>query len=290
MNKTKITILSNNLSSNGVTRCLSIAHALSKNYAVEIVGTIFQRGIWAPARESAIPIKSVSAEQFPRYFLKMRELLRLADDDVIIACKLRFPSLGVALLKRLMTGTQVILDIDDEVAMTLPGRKDSLQLRLRNPNGDLTTRLIRHLFWFANTVICVSHFFQKQYGGVVVPHGQDPIAFDPARYDAQVIRHDLEIGDGETLIGFIGTPHPHKGIDVQLEAVSRLQRDDMRVMIVSAAADHPYVLSLQAQYAKLMLLVPPQPLERVPYTLPPLIWCCYHNGIVRRASARCRRN
>lgn len=268
MNKTKITILSNNLSSNGMTRCLSIAHALSKNYAVEIVGTTFQHEVWSPARESAIPIKAVPAEQFPRYFQKIRELLRLADGDVIIACKLRFPSLGIALLKRFISGTPVILDIDDdEVAMTLPGRKDSLLLRLRNPNGDLTTRLIRPFFRFANAVFCVSRFFQKQYGGVIVPHGQNPVAFDPARYDAEAIRCELKIGDGETLIGFIGTPHPHKGIDVLLEAVARLQRNDVRVMVVGAVPSQPYVQTLQKQYARLMRMVPPQPLDRVPYYL-----------------------
>lgn len=268
MNKTKITILSNNLSSNGLNRCLSIAYALSENYAVEIVGTTFQREVWPPARESVIPIKAVSEEQFPRYFQTMRELLRLADGDVIIACKLRFPSFGVALLKRLMTGTPVILDIDDdEVAMTLPGRKDGLLLRLRNPNGDLTTRLIRPFSRFASAVFCVSRFFQKQYGGVIVPHGQNPVALDPARYDAKAIRRELRISDGETIIGFIGTPHPHKGIDVLLEAVARLQRDDVRVMMVGAVAPHPYVQTLQAQYANLMLLVPPQPLDRVAYYL-----------------------
>lgn len=268
MKKLKVTIISNNLSSNGMTRCLSIAHALSKNYVVEIVGTTFQREVWSPARDSLIPIIGVSAEQFPRYVRGIRELLRLADGDVIIACKLRFPSYGIALIKRMISGTPVILDIDDdEVAMTLPGRKDSLLMRLRNPNGDLTTRLIRPFFRFANTVFCVSRFFQKQYGGMIVPHGQNSVSFDPARYDTQAIRRELNIGDGEFLIGFIGTPHPHKGIEVLLEAVARLQLDDVRVMMVGASASHLYVQTLQTQYAKQMLLVPPQPLDRVPYYL-----------------------
>lgn len=268
MGKTKITIISCNLSSNGLNRCLSLAHALSTNYAVEIIGTTFQREVWPPAHESGIPIKAVSVEQFPRYFQTIRELLRMADGDVIIACKLRFPSFGVALLKRLISGTPVILDIDDdEVAMTMPGRKERLLLRLRNPNGDLTTRLMHPLFRFANAVFCVSHFFQKQYGGVIVPHGQDPVTLDPARYDAQAIRRDLNIGDNEAIVGFIGTPHPHKGIDLLLEAVALLKRSDVRVMIVGAAVDDHYVQTLQAQYANSMLLVPPQPLSRVPYYL-----------------------
>ena len=249
MHKTKVSIISCNLSSNSLNRCLAIARALERDYSVEIVGTTFLREIWPPARDATTPIKAVSVEQFPRYFRAMRELMRLADGEVIIACKLRFPSFGVALLKRWLSGTPIILDIDDEVAMTLPGRKDGLVLRLRSPNGDIYTRLIRPFFRFADGVFSVSRYFQRQYGGVIVPHGQDPAALDLARYDALGIRNELEIKEGETVTGFIGTPHPHKGIDLILEAVARLNRNDVRAIIVGATPDHPYVYSLQTKYA-----------------------------------------
>lgn len=264
----KITILAQNLSSNSLNRCLSIARALEQEYSVEIVGTTFLREIWPPARNATTPIKAVSVEQFPRYFQTMRELMRLADGEVIIACKLRLPSFGVALLKRWVCGTPVILDIDDdEVAMTLPGRKDSLLLRLRNPNGDITTRLIRPFFRYADAVFSVSRYFQRQYGGVIVPHGQDPVAMNPALYDAHAIRRELNIGNHENVVGFIGTPHPHKGIDLLLDAVVALRRHDVRVLIVGASPDHPVVQALKAKYEKFMLLIPPQPITRAPYYL-----------------------
>ncbi|MHB0989834.1 MAG: glycosyltransferase [Burkholderiales bacterium] len=270
----KISILSMNLSTNCTNRCLRIAQALDNSYEVEIVGATFGVGtnwgvgIWPPLENTVIPIRPVRGDYLPGFIRSIIQLLKMLDGDVIIACKPRFPSLGIALIKKFISGTPVILDVDDdELAQTLPGKKASFLKQLINTSGYLFTR-ITHPFWkWADAVFTVSEHFRHTYGGTIVPHGQDPLLLDPARYDRNIIRSEIGIADDEFIITFIGTPQHQKGIDLILEAIKKLNAPKLKLMIIGFDKNDSYQTVLKQHYEKIIILIPPQPIEKIPYSL-----------------------
>lgn len=265
---TKISIISMNLATNCTNRCLLLADALAPKYNVELAGTSFGpggRGLWAPIKDAGLPIKAVTGDLLPGYLPQIRDLLRLLDGDLIIACKPRFPSFGVSLIKRALRGTPVILDIDDdELVMTEPGRQASLVHKLRSTNGFLFTRALHPLHRMANGVFCVSEVFRKTYGGIIVPHGRDPTVFDPAKFDRQALRRQLGFPDDAIVIGFIGTPHPQKGTDLIATAAARTGDPRIRVMIAGATAGDSHTEELRRCFGERVLLLPPFPASKVP--------------------------
>lgn len=270
----KISILSMNMSSNCTNRCYKIAQALSPEYEVEILGPMFGvgdrwgEGIWPPLEGSKIPLNPVRGDYFPGFLQSIWQLLKRTNGDVIIACKPRFPSFGVALLKRLFSGKPVILDVDDdELAQTMPGKKAKLIKKLINPSGYLFTRLIHPLHRWANAVFVVSDHFKKTYGGTIVPHGQDPAELDPARYNATEIKQALGAAEDEILLAFVGTPQYQKGIDLILDAIVRVNNPRLKLMIIGADPSDSYTAELGAQYGSKLLLIPPQPVTKIPYFL-----------------------
>lgn len=270
----KVTIISMNLSTNCTNRCLRIAQALSSRYDVEIVGTTFGigkrwgEGIWPPLEGIAVPIRFVKGDYLPMYIKSIWILLSYIDGDVIIACKPRFPSFGIALIKKLVSGKPVILDIDDdELAQIMPGKRASIIKKLINTSGYLFTRITHRLCRFADCVFTVSEYFRSIYGGVIVPHGQDPVGLNPDKYDRMKIRDELNINNQEIIIGFIGSPQYQKGVDLILEAIAQIGNSNIKLMIVGAVAEDPYIKKLKEQYGPSLILVAPQPLEKLPYFL-----------------------
>jgi len=53
------------------------------------------------------------------------------------------------------------------------------------------------------------------------------------------IRRGYGVGDGGSLLAFVGTSQPRKRIDVAIEAVGRLVRDGLRVVLVIAGRRRP---------------------------------------------------
>ena len=274
MRKLKVSIVSMNLSTNCTNRCVRIAQALSSTYEVEIVGTTFGvgtrwgEGLWPPLEGVSIPIRAVRGGYLPGYLKSFWKLLSSLDGDIIIACKPRFPSLGVALIKKMISGKPVILDVDDdELAQTLPGKKAPLLKKLISANGYLLTR-ITHPFWkFADSVFTVSAHFRRTYDGIIVPHGQDPTELDPERYDRSEIRNEMNIAADDVVIGFVGSPQYQKGIDLILEAIQKLGNENLKLLIIGADEKDAYLSSLKEQYGPTMITIPPQPIEKIPYFL-----------------------
>ena len=270
----KITIASMNLSTNCTNRCLRLGQALAPHYEVEIVGPTFGignnwgKGIWPPLEKVDIPIRSVAGDIMPMFVKSIWNLLKIMDGDVIIACKPRFPSFGVALVKRALSGTPVILDIDDdELAQTLPAKSFRLRRKLSHTHEYQYTSWVHRLHSKADAIFTVSENFRKTYGGVIVPHGMDPYELDPAKFNRETIRQELGIKPSDIIIGFVGTPNPHKGIDLILKAMQVINRPELKLMIVGAEPEDDYVKFMNQQYGRHLILIPQQPLELIPYFL-----------------------
>jgi len=177
-------------------------------------------------------------------------------------------SFGVSLIKRRLSGTPVILDVDDdELAQTLPGRQARFVARLRNPIGYDTTRILDRWRRSADATFCVSDYLRQRYGGVIVPHGVNAGAFDPETVDRPTVRRDLGFHDSQVVFGFIGTPRPAKGIELLADVLKAVDDPSIRLLVVGAVDDDPIVAKLRSEHGDMLKLLPMQPLPELPKLL-----------------------
>ncbi len=112
---------------------------------------------------------------------------------------------------------------------------------LRNVWRRLVGWRVRYLFrlrvpaLLSNKVICVSHATRAQlvreYGypenkAVVIHNGVDFTRFFPARHGHRPVRQSLALESAETVLVFVGRLSPEKGIEVFLQALSKLAREN----------------------------------------------------------------
>ena len=160
--------------------------------------------------------------------------------DFVWVCKPRFPGLYVAMHLRNASDCPIALDIDD-YELSFFRNRDKAPLP-SNTLGALQANRV-HLADLAATVLghsVIDRFdlrtvsnvtLQRAFGGELVPHARDPDEFDPARFDRAALRERLGVPADAKLVAFIGTIREHKGILRVCEALSRLDRDDVWLLV-----------------------------------------------------------
>lgn len=237
----RIFILSHDLSHNCLGRAVVLAKALERSYEVEIVGPCFGPDIWFPCRDAGITYRKVEGEIFlPQFTSLFARLLDKLKGDAVIAVKPRPTSFGVALMHRALTRRPILLDIDDDEMAFYDGddwRQWERKVLLRRPNSPLYTAMLESAIPTADRISVATRALQDRYGGVYLPHVKDPAALDPARFKPDEIRSRRGFEPGEKLVVFAGSPRLHKGLDVLLEALNILGRDDVKLVVIGASND-----------------------------------------------------
>ena len=211
----KISILCFDMAHNCLGRAYLLAKVLQRKYDVEILGSLFPEhgdSVWKPCDTGEFQYHMVSGGNFPEYFPSVRDLLKNITGDVIYASKLRAPSYGVALLKKISSFKPVVVDIDD-LETSWYGKeawKTSWKSLVKNPIGPLHTLWMEKLYWLANEKTTVSLEFQKRFGGIIVPHGKDTDHFNPERFNRKKLRQQFGVDDYKIII-FLEQPIPIKG-------------------------------------------------------------------------------
>jgi len=264
----KISVICFDLSHNCLGRAYLLGKVLRRRYDVEIHGFIHPRGqqtIWSPCNTGEFEYEVVNAKRFPAFLGSMSNLLRDIDGDVIYASKLRLPSFGVGMLAKLFKSRPLLLDVDDlEVSWN---HKMPLRRKLRsvlNPCGQLHTELIEKFVGMADNITTVSSALKDRYGrGVLIPHGRDTAHMDPARYEGDQLRSELKLSPYK-IIMFLGTPRQHKGLEDVISAMNRLDRPDLRFMVIGAGSDPRYEDLLQSVANNRLILHAEVPFHDVP--------------------------
>jgi glycosyltransferase involved in cell wall biosynthesis len=207
----------------------------------------------------------MGGRNFPSFFKDMAEMAGSLNGDVIYASKLRLPTYGIALLKKLSKGKPIVLDIDDLETSWYVHLKGLRRLKtILDPTGPYPTKWMEYLVRFADEVTTVSTQFQKKYGrGIIVPHGKDTEAFDPEKYDRRAMRQRLGV-DNCKVIMFLGSARPHKGLDDIVRAIKILGRTDIRLIVVGAGADKKYDALLKELGGETVILHGEIPFKDIP--------------------------
>lgn len=271
----KITLLSFDLSRNAVGRLYPLARVLQRRHEIEIVGPVFGEGIYAPYA-AELDARTVRGRRWPAFWGEARRLLAMISGDVIYALKPRPASFGLALLHKWRRGTPVVLDIEDwEVGEHLSqGWRHFVQTSVLRgwfqPNGFQYTLPLEALVRAADHITVSSRFLQRRFGGTLLPYGPDTAEFDPARpalLDRSALRRRWKLPPDDHLILFTGTPNPHKGLSTLIAALHRLNRPELKLLLVGSHAADPQVRALRIQAGDQMIYLPAQPHHRMPELL-----------------------
>ena len=239
----KVAVLAWDIGHNPLGRAHVLAGVLSRHFEVEIWGAQFERygsGVWAPLRESSIPVRTFAGRTFPAHLGVMNEVAAKIDADAIYVSKPRFPSYGLGVMAKQLRNRPLVLDVDDHELAFFEETEgldihDVLKMRgvadVTLPFERTWTRACMPLIDAADEVTVSNVALQERFGGVIVPHARDERVFDPARYDRAETRRRLGVSEHDRLLLFGGTPRVHKGIVDVLRALDRLADDRYRVLL-----------------------------------------------------------
>lgn len=261
----KISFLVPSISTNCLGRAYMLAKVLSRRYEVELIGpTLWGRGIWKPCDTGEFTYKVIEWRGPKTLRKATKEILSSITGSVIYAMKPMFTSYGVALIRKLTDRTPVILDIDDwEVGFLHERWRTARGSLIRGSDLPWATLVLDRLVRCADDVTVVSDFLLRKYGGNKIPHGRDTELFDPALYDRLTLRETHGLS-GWKVIMFLGSLQIYKGLEDLLEAVRSLPRRDVRVMLIGANKEEPYVRKLMSLGGEHLQLVEMQPFADIP--------------------------
>ena len=262
----KVTLISESLSGNCLTRAYALAGILQERYDVEIIGPVSSEGIYRGCDDGRFNYFGAAYSRYPKFLVEATRLLRKIDGDVLLPVKLRPTSYGIGLLKKLLSRRPIILDISDwELALFkgMDWRRQSKRELLLDPNSYLYTLWMEKLVRFADDIIVTSRFLQRKFGGVIVPHGRDTDSFNPALFNREKLRKDFGI-EGYKIILYCGKPTEHSSLEDVVLALDKLEDSNIRLMIVGADKVNPSIQRLIRLGRKWLILEGLKPWSDVP--------------------------
>jgi glycosyltransferase involved in cell wall biosynthesis len=155
-------------------------------------------------------------------------------------------------------GLPLVLDLDDwELGLFLEGVAAWPRWRQAVWGRPVAARIAAalHLEELARTApsatLVNSRALQGMFGGSVAYTAADAAAFDPIRADGAAFRVRHGIPVAAPLVGFLGTPHPHKGVESLLAAMALLRRElpAARLLVVGVPPHNAYYARLAADPA-----------------------------------------
>lgn len=220
-----VTLFVHDLAANSIVRAGPLAEALAHEYRVEMVGLLLSGpDVYAPYR-GRFPVRGLRCEpRLASIVAAAPKLARMADGDVLYACKPLFSTLLPAVLASRRGGRPLLLDVEDDerapraVEVPLGGVRGLLQ-RVEARHA-LRARAVHPLSHLASAVTVSTRGLQRKYGGTLVRHGPDPAVFQPGPdlLPRPAVRRRFGLPAQGPVALFAGWPRPHKGWETILRA------------------------------------------------------------------------
>lgn len=241
----KITVLTPDLSHNCLSRAYLLARVLQKSNEVEIAGPAFGDGIWLPLRrDRTVRFRLLEEVHSSMTWRDMKRLASSINGDVIFASKPLMTSFGIGLMAKFSSGKSLVLDIDDwdlGIRREILKRRKDFRGKLRylkescleycSLESILNPYLAENLSFLAEGITVSNRFLKRRFGGEIIWHPRDIDFFDPEKYDRKAIRDRLGFGNRKVIL-FLGTPHPHKGVEDLIRAVSLIPHPEILLALV----------------------------------------------------------
>ena len=263
----KICILCFDLSNNSLGRAGLLAMALTSRYEVEIIGPSRSGNIWFPMKDLNIPIHSYPWKRHPFFIPTIRRMIKDIDADILIACKLRPTSFGIALIKKWASNIPIILDIDDwELGFfyhTGFWGKVGRFFNFSNPNGLPYTWLMEYFTGYADSTIVSNRFLKNKFSGSIIYHCRDTSKLNPKNFDTDLMKAKLGL-EGKRVVMFLGTPRPHKGTGELFTAMEKISDPEVRLVLIGAGSSvQRYIDNMKINQDK-VIVIPKIPFIELP--------------------------
>ncbi|MGH8001102.1 MAG: glycosyltransferase family 4 protein, partial [Brasilonema sp.] len=108
-----------------------------------------------------------------------------------------------------------------------------------------------------------TQFIQKRFGGIYVPNGKDTALFSPDKYNPEASRAKYGLTEYKILM-FPGAPRPYKGLEDILIALDRLNRPDLKLVIVGGSPYDEYDNQLHEKWGQWIIKLPIMPARMMP--------------------------
>ena len=228
-------------------------------WAVDIVGPDFGGGVCSMYRHAG-PFTVVPTNKlyrWPDFFWESKKLEAAVRGRVVIALKAYMNTVPVALRLQQAGQARAVVFLDEwdgAVLSELSGwqRITRLLRQAHHPLEDSYYPMVERKIREAATVLSTTTFLQKKFGGHVIAMGVDVSRFAPRPADVTVaLRREMKL-DGVRVIAFGGVVRPHKGVEQILEALVRLGRHDVVLLVIGPITEHLEFLMNQPAYQSLI--------------------------------------
>lgn len=284
--KLKISIIVSDLSSKGAARWgggvrpFLLGQALKKlGHEVKLFGVAFDRDA-PPILDSEFAITSIPCDYHAGLKGSLNALSKLLpkiDGDILYAVKLKPTSFGIALLKKHLSRRPLLLDIDDWEMSWFGGdkwqynpnfrqfAKDLLRSDgfLKHPDNPLYLKWMEGLIAHADAITIHTKFIKARFGGTYIPNGKDTNLFSPEKFHPEENRIKYGL-NGYKILMFPGAPRPYKGLEDVLMALDKLNREDLKLVIVGGSPYDDYDKQLIEQWGRWIIKIPKSPVQMMP--------------------------
>jgi glycosyltransferase involved in cell wall biosynthesis len=221
----EVVIVCSNVSNNCLGRALLLADLAKPFASVRIAGVNLTREpIWPPSSGFDVHVDPIEVRHMFQYPSAARWLRRKLAGAKVVVSKPLETSLGLTRAAG-VHNTQLLLDVDDWEVGLFSGASRVRQLwDLVRPSRlnsfPSTQRLDRAITSYPHRTVS-NTWLQRRFGGLLLPHVRDTNVLKPDLAAREAARAELDMA-GRFWVGFVGTPRKHKGVEVLLEAVQRL--------------------------------------------------------------------
>jgi glycosyltransferase involved in cell wall biosynthesis len=255
----KIAVIAWDIAHNPVGRAWALCEITSSFSEVCLLGPAnesFGKDLWQPLCNAprSFDITSFCPRDFAGLMNGSIELVLRNKFDVVIVSKARFPSMLIGILYKLIHGSKLILDIDDDELSFVDAKKEL--------DIDEFINSYESSFWeksygkgwtqFANSLIsyfdglttCNAAFHQK-LGGVIIRHARDGgLMVAHKNSSTKKLRIDFGFSDDDWIVLFLGTARQYKGLKTLAEAI-KLTGNPKIVLVIAGHLDNDLKISLE---------------------------------------------
>ena len=238
-----------------------MAKYLCGEHEVEIVGPALWGGWTNSMYSDEFAYRRVDCPKlyrFPEYFREVRKLSRALTGDVVISMKAFGSSLPAALLAKRERGCRVVAYLDewDGAVSASWGAGERVENWLRDwahPLNNVYVPWVERRLRECDVRLGTTRFLQEKFNARIFPIGVDTERFKPQDdADLEALRQTLGL-QGRRVIVFGGVVRPHKGVEVFAEALARLNREDVRLLILGPMNEHVQHMMKHPAYGKFIV-------------------------------------
>jgi glycosyltransferase involved in cell wall biosynthesis len=274
----RVAVVSWCLAHNPVGRAMVLAEvAAAADLACEIVGPLFPsygEDLWPPLRDGAqgVDVHGFLALSFVEFMEGAIRLVTSRPAEVAWVSKPRLPSLLIGFLYKLIHGSSVVLDIDDDELAFFRAEgplsiddflRDLSSSDWREPHAKRWTQLAYSLIQHADAITVCNPVLQRKFGGTIIRHARGEEQFERARSKRDEVRREFGFTDDDKVILFLGTPRRHKGVLDVARALRTIDNPRTVFCIVGTILDRELKKELEAFPGVRISLHSDQPYSRL---------------------------